>query len=116
MSAIGGCGPCARQDDNRLEVYVDALIAESGSLSDEAGSALAARGRESIVILETGLYRAQPGGRRRIVQTLVEIGHPDVIPILSHVAEHDADEDVRASARRGLDKLTGSDGARGAGN
>ncbi len=100
-----GCGPCGQNDDNKLERYVDALIDDSGSLGDDAMRALEARGREAIVILETGLYRAEPDGRRRIVKTLVRIGHRDAAPILAHLAEHDADNDVRDAASRGLSKL-----------
>ena len=100
-----GCGSRGQADDNKLEVYVDALIAESGPLADDAANALVAHGRKSIVILETGLYRADPDARRRIVRTLVRIGDRASIPILEHLAELDADADVREAARLGLERL-----------
>lgn len=108
LAGAPGCGSCSRHDDNRLEVYVDALIAESGTLSDDARAALVAHGRSSIVILETGLYRAEADGRRRIARTLTDIGHPDVVAILAHLAEHDPDESVREVAARGIARLDAS--------
>lgn len=98
---------CSRSDDNHLEVFVDALIAESDSLADKAHLALVSRGRESIVILETGLYRADPAGRRRIIRALLDIGEPEARPILAHLAEHDADPEVRDAAHRALERLGG---------
>lgn len=100
-----GCGSCGQEDDNRLEVYVDALIAEPGVLADEAGRALTRRGRDAIVILETGLYRAEPDARRRIIRVLVDIGDRAALPILEHLAAFDADAEVRVAASRGLERL-----------
>lgn len=91
---------CRGSDDNKLEVYVDALLAESGALTDDASNALVARGSESIVILEAGLYRASADGRRRILRTLGRIGDPAAQPIYEHLAALDPDEDVRALAAR----------------
>jgi len=105
-----GCGSCGQNDDNRLEVYVDALIAEPGVLADEAGRALVSRGRDAIVILETGLYRAEPDARRRIIRVLVDIGDRAALPILEHLAAFDADDEVREAARRGLERLNARSG------
>jgi HEAT repeat protein len=96
---------CVGGDDNRLEVLVDALVAESGTLSTQAQAELVARGRESIVILETGLYRGTPAGRRRIITTLSRIGHADVRPILEHLKAYDPEPEVREHAARALQRL-----------
>ncbi|MBT8494336.1 MAG: HEAT repeat domain-containing protein [Deltaproteobacteria bacterium] len=102
---------CFGNDDNRLEVLVDALVVESGSLATQAENALVARGRDSIVVLETGLYRATPHGRRRIIRTLARIGHPDARPVLAHLHRYDSDEDVREAAARAMDRMnTGGEG------
>ena len=84
---------------------VELLIGESASHADAAQARLVARGRAAIVMLETGLYQAEPLGRRRIVATLVSIGNSEAIPILRHLAANDPDEAVRADAEAGLTSL-----------
>jgi len=102
---VGGCGPCASESDNELEVLVDALVGAESGLSDEAGVALVGHGHRAIVILETGLYRADVPGRVRIARVLGKIGHSDAAPLLLHMAERDPSEEVRSEARGALEHL-----------
>ena len=74
-------------------------------MADEARQLIASRGREVIAVLETGLYNADAAARQRVVRTLVDIGHPEVFPILDKLARVDADELVREAARAGLARL-----------
>ena len=84
---------------------VEILLADSEAAADGAQKRLVARGRPAILLLESGLYQAEPLGRRRIVRTLERIGNPEAAPILKHLAEHDPDDGVRAAANRSLSAL-----------
>jgi len=100
------CAPHACDDsDDAMARDVEILLGESTTASESAHARLVSRGRAAIVMLESGLYQAEPLGRRRIVRALVEIGHPDAIPILRHLARTDPDEAVRADAAEGLTAL-----------
>ena len=100
------CAPRACDDsDDVMARDVEILLSESTKASESAHQRLVSRGRAAIVMLESGLYQAEPLGRRRIVRALVEIGNPEVVPILRHLAQKDTDEAVRADAREGLTAL-----------
>ena len=106
IAVSSSCAPRACDDrDDRIARDVELLLGDSKPAADAAHERLVAYGRPAIVMLESGLYQAEPPGRRRIVRALVAIGNPEAIPILRHLAEHDADEAVRAEAKRGLTAL-----------
>lgn len=96
---------CAGGDDRMIEREVEALIGEPGAAADAAESALVERGHGAILFLETGLWRADPRGRRRIVRVLESIGDPAALPIVAILARRDADPEVRARAERARRKL-----------
>lgn len=81
------------------------MIGEPGPAVKEAERRLLARGRSAIAILETGLYQADARGRLRIVDTLEELDHPEVLPVLRHIATRDEDELVRERASAALAAL-----------
>lgn len=100
------CTPRACDDtDDDLARDVEILLGESDRAADGAEARLIAQGRPAIVMLESGLYQAEPRGRLRIVQVLAAIGNPEAAPILRHLAEHDPDDGVRQAAAEGLSAL-----------
>lgn len=100
------CTPeaCSDRTEQRSMLYVEALIGEPGARADRAETALVAQGYEAIMYLETGLYEAEPAGRARIVRVLARIGHPEVWPIVEHLARTDPDPTVREAATAALQK------------
>lgn len=105
LLALAACAGCASDQGRRAEREVELLVGEPGPMADAAEDLLVARGRGAIVYLETGLYDADPHGRRRIIKVLVEIGDRDATPILAYLAEHDRDPAVRQAAAEGREKL-----------
>jgi hypothetical protein len=102
-----GCAPpaCSDREDQRLARDVELVATSDGRPGRDAAERLARAGRRAVPILETGLYGAEPDGRRRIVRALVATGSPEVRPILEHLSRHDSDEGVREAARAGLASL-----------
>jgi hypothetical protein len=100
---LGGCAPpaCSDAAERRLSRDVQVLaVDDDGAVADAARKRLVAAGHDAIVHLEIGLYAqgSDAGARRRIVRTLGELGHPDGLPILDHVAVRDQDPAVREAA------------------
>ena len=85
---------------------VELVVSYDGRLADDASLRLGARGRDAVALLETGLYSAQPPGRRRIVRTLVLTRSPEAIPVLRHLARRDPDPGVRDEAASALTTLS----------
>jgi hypothetical protein len=106
--SVTGCTPPACQDgpDRKLQHDVELLVKDDGPIGQAAAARLIAGGRDSIPVLETGLYGAEPPARLRIVRTLRDLRSPEARPILDHLAEHDADPDVREAARTAALALT----------
>lgn len=106
------CAPtaCNEESERALEREVEVLIGEPGPAVAEAKTRLLARGTSAIALLETGLYQADENGRRRIVETLKELGDPEVLPILRHLARRDVDPEVRQSASAALAALSSPPG------
>ncbi|RMH43456.1 MAG: hypothetical protein D6689_05135 [Deltaproteobacteria bacterium] len=106
LALAAGCAPPACDDtDDRLAAAVEVLVGPPGPAADAAADRLVAAGRDAIAVVEVGLYDADPAGRRRVIDVLARIGHPDAAPILRHLAERDPDAGVRAAARRALSAL-----------
>ena len=105
---VTGCTPPACQDgpDRKLQHDLELLVKDDGPIGQAAAARLVRRGRESIAVLETGLYGAEPPARLRIIRALREIGSREARPVLDHLAEHDADPDVREAARNAALALT----------
>ncbi len=114
LFAATGCSPdaCVSGDDRAIEREVEVLVRESGELASSARRSLAARGFEAIAIVETGLYRANAEGRVRVVKTLIDIAHPEVIPILQHLSQSDPSDQVRSFAAQGVIELSTSENRR----
>jgi hypothetical protein len=106
LLALGACAPPACQDeggpDRRLLHDVQLLVKDDGPIGRAAAERLKARGREAIPVIETGLYQAEPPARLRIVRLLRDIGTVETRPILTHLAKHDPDPQVRDAAGAGL--------------
>jgi HEAT repeat protein len=64
---------------------------------DGARQRLVAFGRTAIPQIETALHTAQERGRLHLVAALQDIGDPEAIPILRHLAVYDSSADVRAA-------------------
>jgi HEAT repeat protein len=89
---------CGGSDDATITHEVEVLIGEPGAAANAAERALVDRGSEAILFLETGLWRADAPGRKRILRTLERIGDPEALPIAEHVAARDPDPLVRERA------------------
>jgi len=109
LAAAPACAPraCSDRDERRLSRLVELVTGEPGPTADAAEEALVAAAGDAILYLETGLYDAEPPGRRRLVRVLTRIGDPAASPILSHLAAHDPDPDVRSEAAAGARALEG---------
>ena len=107
LVALPACAAdaCSDRGERRLARLVELAIAEPGPTADAAEQALVAAGRSAILYVETGLYDAEPDGRRRLVRILSRIGDREGRAILTHLAEHDPDPDVRADAADGARAL-----------
>src|SRR6266545_3679367 len=75
LTATGAASACATEacsdrDERRLTHLVELVLGEPGPNADAAEDALVAAGRAAILYLETGLYDAEPAGRRRVVRIL----------------------------------------------
>ena len=97
---------CASSGDRAIEREVDVLIGEPGAAADAAESALVARGADAILFLETGLWRASPHGRKRVIRTLESIGDPEALAIIEIMAARDPDAEVRARAEKARRAMT----------
>jgi hypothetical protein len=107
VGLVAGCAPpaCSDREDQRFARDVELVATSDGRPGRDASERLARAGRRAVAILETGLYGAEPAGRRRIVRTLVATGSAEARPILEHLSRHDSDETVREAARTGLTSL-----------
>ena len=108
LLVVTGCTPPACQDgpDRKLQHDVELVVKDDGPIGQAAAARLVERGRESILVLETGLYGAEPPARLRIIRTLRDIGSREAGPILDHLAANDADPAVREAARSAALTLT----------
>jgi HEAT repeat protein len=102
---LPACESCSDRDERRIAHLVDLVLTEPGPTSDAAEEALIASGRAAILYVETGLYDADPAGRRRLVRVLTRIGDREASPILAHLAERDPDPEVRGDAAAGARAL-----------
>ncbi|HKE13408.1 MAG TPA: HEAT repeat domain-containing protein [Kofleriaceae bacterium] len=109
LAALPACAAdaCSDRHERRLTRLVELAVGEPGPTADAAEDALVAAGRAAILHVETGLYDAEPDGRRRLVQVLTRIGDREGRPILAYLAAHDPDPDVRADAAAGVRALAG---------
>lgn len=103
-----GCAPpaCSDAEERTILSEVKALVEQDGPAAEKAADQLVARGRRSIALIETGLYAAEAPARLRIIRTLARIGSKEAAPILSHLAKHDSDPEVRDAAQRAIASLT----------
>jgi HEAT repeat protein len=104
---FGACAPpaCSDTEDRAMYRDVETLATVEGRPSRDAAERLARAGGRAVALLETGLYTAEPPGRRRIARTLGETGSREAVPILRHLAAKDPDADVRAAAEAALRSL-----------
>jgi hypothetical protein len=108
--AGSACAPPACQDlpDKTHGHDVELVVKDDGPIGRAAAERLAARGKEAIAVIETGLYRAEPTARLRLVRLLRTIGaaspaaRAEVRPVLAHLARFDSDAEVREASRVAL--------------
>ena len=96
---------CSDGEERRLARLVEIALAEPGPTADAAEAALVAAGPPAILYVETGLYDADPAGRRRLVRILTRLGDREAAPILALLAARDPDPDVRSEASAGARSL-----------
>ncbi len=101
---LSACTPPACADGGDQAARHDtALVAENdGLIGQAAADRLARRGPTVIAVVETGLYAADPAGRRRLIRLMQRISPAEAAPIFRHLAAHDPDPDVRAVAKSSL--------------
>lgn len=96
---------CSDAGERRLARLVEIALAEPGPTADAAEEALVAAGPPAILYVETGLYDADPAGRRRLVRILTRLGDREAAPILALLAARDPDPSVRSEAGAGARSL-----------
>ncbi len=84
---------------------VETVATVEGRPSRDAAERLARAGGRAVALLETGLYTAEPPGRRRLARALGATGSHEAVPVLEHLAARDPDADVRAAAEAALRSL-----------
>jgi hypothetical protein len=92
--AVTGC----RADNDLIRTDVEFLAAQEGAEVEPACARVVRHGHAALPPVEAALHTAEPHGRKNLILALHRIGDGDAIPLLRHVALHDAEADVRHEA------------------
>jgi len=99
LVAVLACA-CVDADPPALRTLVTVISTQDGQAATEATQRLCEYGRRSLVVVEAALHTATPPGRKRLLRAIRQLGDADAIPLVSHLAQYDEDEGVRAEAER----------------
>jgi hypothetical protein len=104
---LSGCMPPACSDDEERAVRQDVrlVVQEEGVLASAAHARLVARGPETLPLIETGFYSANPPARIRLVRLLADLQSAEVRPLLDHLVRRDPDPAVREAAQGAISRL-----------
>ncbi|HEX2569542.1 MAG TPA: HEAT repeat domain-containing protein [Polyangia bacterium] len=87
-----------RDDPDALRGDVQIVVAHEGEMMQAATRRLVRHGVAALPPIEAALHTADESGREHLVYALREIGEAEAIPLLRHIALHDAAEGVRREA------------------
>jgi hypothetical protein len=94
---LGGTPACNDVDDD-IHANVTLLCNHEGALAMAAAEHLARYGKRSIPTIEAAMHTATPTGKKNLILALRKIGDVEAVPLLGHLAEYEADADVRREA------------------
>jgi len=106
---------CSFSEDPQREIDKHTLVVaeKEGAEATQSMERLIAQGRRAIPTIELALQQARPTGKRNLVLVLRRIGDAEAIPLLRHLAQHDADALVKREARTTLEGWAKAPGERG---
>jgi len=113
-AALGGGCTRVEQREREIRDEVAIVATRDGMLAERSMVELKRFGREAIPPIEAALPTASPTGRLNLVWALRRIGDIEAVPLLRHVALHDAEEAVRVEAESTLKQWALGEGARAA--
>ena len=87
-----------RDDPDALRGDVQIVAAHEGEMMQAAARRLARHGRAALPPIEAALHTADEAGRKNLLYALRQTGEAEAIPLLRHLALHDAAEGVRHEA------------------
>jgi hypothetical protein len=104
--------PGCSRGDRALQDDVTIVASQEGTVVEQAIARVARRGRRALPPIETALHTASAEGRLNLILALRRIGDIDAVPLLRHLALHDAEDGVRKEAEFTLRQWASSGGAR----
>lgn len=87
-----------RDNPDALRGDVQIVAAHEGEMMQAAARRLARHGAAALPPIEAALHTADEAGRKNLIYALRQIGEAEAIPLLRHLALHDAAEGVRREA------------------
>ena len=113
VALIGLVGACEDTSYKDIGAEITVLARRSQDPRvDGARKRLVAFGPAAIPQIETALHTAQERGRLHLVAALQDIGDPEAIPVLRHLAVYDSSSEVRAAAEAVLKGWSAANDAR----
>jgi HEAT repeat protein len=91
---LTGC----RDNPDALRGDVQIVAAHEGEMMQAAARRLARHGTAALPPIEAAFHTADESGRKNLIYALRQIGEAEAIPLLRHLALHDAAEGVRREA------------------
>jgi hypothetical protein len=95
LLTAGGCEDRSYRD---IGGAISVLTRRNDGLVAPATAQLVSFGRRAIPQIEIALHTAPATGRLHLLEALAQIGDPEAVPILRHLAAYDGSADVRAGA------------------
>jgi hypothetical protein len=105
---------CTRVEQREREIRDEVVIVATrdGVLAERSMAELVRYGRAALPSIEAALPTASSTGRLNLVWALRRLGDAEGVPLLRHVALHDAEEAVRVEAETTLKQWALGVGAR----
>jgi hypothetical protein len=88
---------CNDADDD-IRANVTLLCNHEGALATAAAEQLARFGRRAIPTIEAAMHTASPTGKKNLIMALRKIGDAEAVPLLGHIAQFEANPEVRREA------------------
>ena len=91
---------CSEVDaENEVRASVAVLVNHEGPPVHAAAERLLPHGGRAVVVIESALHTAPEPGRKNLILALRRLRNHEAVPLLRHVALHDASPAVRREAR-----------------
>ncbi len=82
-----------------LKPSIELLATASGDVQEQALRTIASHGRAALPAIEAVMHRKEPKARHAGVLALRRLGFAETAPLLGHIAQFDADRNIRQEAR-----------------